>query len=164
MIWNRSIRQKLFLLVGILVAVISCSIYLYFPSRLESQATGHFEDKAKTICNLTAFSITSALYFEDLQSMAEVVSGAGKNRELIYVTIYDGSEREFATYSGDSLAAGGLPSESRERIDRETDFIVEAPIVHKGQSIGRIETGFSKSLLHAQIAQSRTMVAVVSLV
>jgi len=153
-IWNRSIRQKLFLLVGILVAVISCSIYLYFPSRLESQATGHFEDKAKTICNLTAFSITSALYFEDLQSMAEVVSGAGKNRELIYVTIYDGSEREFATYSGDSLAAGGLPSESRERI----------AIVHKGQSIGRIETGFSKSLLHAQIAQSRTMVAVVSLV
>ncbi len=164
MIWNRSIRQKLFLLVGILVAGISCSIYLYFPSRLESQATGHFEDKAKTICNLTAFYITSALYFEDLQSMAEVVSGAGKNRELIYVTIYDGSEREFATYSGDSFAAGGLPSESRERFGRKTDFIVEAPIVHKGQSIGRIETGFSKALLHAQIAQSRTMVAVVSLV
>ena len=164
MIWNRSIRQKLFLLVGILVAGISCSIYLYFPSRLESQAPGHFEDKAKTICNLTAFYITSALYFEDLQSMAEVVSGAGKNRELIYVTIYDGSEREFATYSGDSFAAGGLPSESRERFGRKTDFIVEAPIVHKGQSIGRIETGFSKALLHAQIAQSRTMVAVVSLV
>ncbi len=164
--WTHTIRGKLAILVACLIAAISLFIFIYFPHRLKQQTIDAVAAKAQTMADMTAFSIGSALFFDDLSNMEHVLSGARQDRELLYVVVVNQSGQVVTAFNQDqadrasferATEAGGLsPGDQAYR--------VHAPILKGSRQIGQLYLGMSLKNVNARIADTRRTVALISVV
>jgi sensor histidine kinase regulating citrate/malate metabolism len=150
--WNFPIRKKIILMISFLIAIISGFIYIYFPSRLESQATTHLVDKARSIVQMTAFSISPSLLFGDAAEATAVMEGARQTPELIYMVAFGAEGKEFLSSPAD-----------RQSATEEDVYRTVTPIMHLEREIGHLEAAFSMEKLRQEAADSRATAALVSL-
>jgi signal transduction histidine kinase/HAMP domain-containing protein/ActR/RegA family two-component response regulator len=160
-----TIRSKLVLVISILIAVIALFISLFFPSRQEKQALAAITDKARSIANMTAYSISPALYFDDSLAINEVIESALLNRDLAYLLVVNDSGRIVDAYNKDlgllTSFPGANPDESFS-VDSNL-YRVTTTIAFNKHSIGELYLGFSLQDLRAELIESRSNIALVSL-
>ena len=154
---DRTIKGKLSALIAVLMAAISVFIYLFFPARLEEQARTHLQDKATSICEMTAYSVSSALMFNDVDAAHNVFLGARQNPELEYMEIRDLSGEVFARFGAPAAAVA-------DEVTDDGRYTAIVPVRHGDREIGVVQAGFSLTKLDESVARSRNAVAVVSLV
>ena len=82
---NLSLKLKLSIAFALLIGSISLIIILLFPAQFEKQAIHSVTDKAESINRMTAFSIGSALYFDDLETIEEVLNSTRQNKDVFYL-------------------------------------------------------------------------------
>ena len=102
-----SIRGKLLLSISLLVGVIAIFVSLFFPARLKDQAMRTVEAKATAIRDMSAFSIASALIFDDSTATAQVVHNAANSRDVRLIVVRDSVGR-LKAWRGDSAAIASL--------------------------------------------------------
>lgn len=154
-----AVRTKLVLLISVLIGCIALFISVYFPARMETQARAGLRSRAESIARMTAFGISSGLFFEDRQAVEEALQGARRNPELVYAAVRDFRGAEFAEL---------LPSESpghepEPGDDADEIYEATAPVVHNGARIGEVSLGFSLSDLKVEISETRRDIAMLSL-
>lgn len=164
--WTHTIRGKLAILVACLIAAISLFISIYFPYRLEQQAVGAVAAKAQSMADVAAFSISSALFFEDLSNMEHVLGGARQDPELLYAVVIDQSGHVVAAFNqdqadrvdfGETKSGSGLSPGGQA-------YNVQAPILKGSSQIGRLCLGMSLRNVNARVADTRRTVALISTV
>ncbi len=162
--WTHTIRAKLALLFALLIAAICLFILLYFPYRLRQQAIGAVAAKAQSMADMTAFSVSSALFFNDVSNMEYVLSGARQDPELLYAVIVDQSGQVVAAFNQNqadqadlkqATSGGGLSPGGKA-------YNVQAPILKGSNQIGRLCLGMSLRKVNARIADTRRTVALIS--
>jgi signal transduction histidine kinase/ActR/RegA family two-component response regulator len=164
--WMFTIHTKLAVLITLLVGGICLFIYYYFPARLESQAMSALSDRAHSITEMMAFSVSPALYFEDRDDIMEALAGVRRTKGLVYIVVHKESGEEFAAV-GKTLAdrADYLSTDHDRHISPDGDvFRTTRPIIHNGQEIGRFYLGLSLRELRSKISASRANIATVSFV
>jgi signal transduction histidine kinase/ActR/RegA family two-component response regulator len=162
---NLSIRTKLMMGITVLIGAIAFFIFNFFPARLERQALKAIADKSHSIAEMTSFSTSAALYFEDMEALEEALQGALRNDDLAYVVVMDGSGRIVAGHNqAQAEQAHFLRTGSDGRIS-ENGAIYETmtPIEFNKRKIGRLYLGLSLNELKAEVGRSRITVAIVSL-
>ncbi|MFZ2493584.1 MAG: EAL domain-containing protein [Thermoanaerobaculia bacterium] len=163
---ERSIGAKFAFVMTLLIALISIVIFVYFPGRMRRQAMQAIHEKAQTVSQMTAFSISPAMVFDDVESAATVLKGARQNPDLVYAVVIDDAGKRFAEHAIDAAdanhfldtpAAGALSASGNV-------YKVVRPIHYEGKVIGRLYLGMSLGWVDEQIAASRAAVAVVSII
>jgi len=150
-----SIRIKIAAIVTLLV---------YFPAKLEQQQLSAIKQKAQSISNSAAFSISPALFFDDTDAALEVLESVKQNRDLEYAVVTNTSGEVFAQYNiGKAEQANFLQLESGGFTRDESVMQIVQPVVHQDQVIGRFYLGLSLSELKEAVAISRSVVLNVSL-
>jgi PAS domain S-box-containing protein len=159
------IRTKLVTLITFLVGVISLFIFIYFPDRQEKQEIEAIAAKAQSISEMTAFSVTSALFFEDIENIQQILEGTKQNKDLAYVVILDGSGQAIDAFNkAEAEQANFIQTEDDNQVSRDgTIYKTMTPIMLDDREIGRLYLGLSLKELRIRITRSRTSVALVSL-
>jgi signal transduction histidine kinase len=162
--WFSTIRRKLAVVITLLVGGVSFFIFIYFPAKLEEQAIQAIAAKAKTVAEMTAFSVAPALFFEDTQSIREALEGTKQNKDLVYVAILDNSRSIVASIDIDKrrLSASQLAKTTRGVSVDGMIYHTALPIWLNDRQIGNLYLGLSLSDLKTQVARSRETVASIS--
>lgn len=156
--WFSTIRMKLAILITLLIGVISIFISVYFPARQEKQALKAMDAKAHSIVDMTAFSLSSAMYFEDLSGIDEALDGAKQNRDLVYIVVLDDSGQVLSAFNSDKTEPKdyALPNQYPHVSSDGKLYEVMSPILIKNQEIGRLYMGLSLEELKSGVAKSRS--------
>ncbi len=160
-----TIRGKLASLIIFLIGGISLFIFIYFPARLEEQAIRAIAAKAQSITRMTAFSVSAALFFEDLESIEGALEGAKQNQDLVYVVIRAESGRVTAAFNRDKAEEANFIQTNEDNHLSGDGMIYKTmtPIVLNGREIGELYLGLSLEKLRTEIKWSRRTIALVSL-
>ncbi|MDH5185495.1 MAG: PAS domain S-box protein [candidate division WOR-3 bacterium] len=164
-----SIRTRLAFVITMLIGLISLFIFFYFPSKLERQQLETIAAKAKSISDMTAFSISSALLSQDTKSIKEALDASKQNRSLVYIAVTNDSNRvieSFKDYSAFDGDIAGTAGNWQTHIGSQIGDIYRVTTTIKSDSkeIGRLFLGFSLKELRREIKRSQTTIALVSLV
>ncbi|MCX6153579.1 MAG: ATP-binding protein [Candidatus Kapabacteria bacterium] len=84
-----SLSYKLILPFSFLVFILSIVIYFYFPQKFEEVYFDSLQDKAKSIGEISAFSMSSALYFQDNSAIDDEMHGLLLLHDISYIVITD---------------------------------------------------------------------------
>lgn|GEM_PF-5063226 len=161
-----TIRTKVGILITFVIGLISLFILLYFPARQEEREISAVADKAQSIVEMTAFIISPALSFEDVETLEEALRGARINEDLIYVIVVDAKgvvvanfNTEVADESSIDLLKGDVGISQDGLVYRTVQ-----PILHDGDDIGRLYLGLSLAEGREEINRSRRTIAIISFV
>jgi signal transduction histidine kinase/ActR/RegA family two-component response regulator len=152
----RGIREKLLVGCSLLIAAIAAFVYVFLPMQLERQAMSAVIGRAEAMRDMTAYSLSAALLFEDTTAVAEVLSGAARGRDVAVLRV--------AGVRGNLVAArsrsGDLPPLSAERNYVTADgqlYVTTAPIQHGHQRVGSLTVALSLSQLRHEVNLARRL-------
>ncbi len=98
--WNRwAIRTKFLAIITLLIGGIALFISLYFPSRLERLAIERVKAQSTSLGEVTAYSASAAVFFEDKASLNEVLEALRQDREVLYAVLLDESGDLIASFN-----------------------------------------------------------------
>jgi signal transduction histidine kinase/CheY-like chemotaxis protein len=157
-----SLRTKLVVVFTVLVGVIAAFVGVFFPERLERQSVLALSQRARSIGVMAAYNVQSALVFDDRDAIADGLSGALQNTDLLYIAVYDAYGRLVAGV-GPANAAAYLSADAGDGVDeRGSAYLVSVPIVFDNVDLGRVRLALSLQQLRSETRRARTVVAIVS--
>jgi signal transduction histidine kinase len=160
-----TVRGKLASAITLLVGAIALLVYLVFPARLERQALRAFGDKARSISEMTAFSVASAVDFNDVKGVDDAIQGAVHNHDLAYLVVTDPSGRVVDLVN--RLGRGGVGSLAdlrRTGVAPEGNLYRAAtPILSNGRRVGTLYLGLLLTDVQAEVRAARETAALASL-
>ncbi len=160
---NVKLRTKIGVALTMLLAFISCFIYLYFPFRLEQIALQKLTDSFKITSSMTAFSISPSLYFNDSFGANEPMDAAKLNSDLVYLVVEDKAGKIFCSFQK-NLAIEINYRDEKDLFSRDRKYYrVISPVIHNNEIIGKIYLGFSLNKLYESIRDSKINIGLMSL-
>ena len=162
--WLFTIRIKLAIVITLLIGMISLFIFIYFPFRLEKQAIKAIVAKAQSIAEMTAFSISSALFFEDIDTMEAILKSARQNKDLVYILVFNDAGNVTAAFNQDKAdEVNFIQARDHNHISQTgTIYKVMTSILLNDREIGQLYLGLSLEEVREEIGRSRANIALVS--
>jgi PAS domain S-box-containing protein len=156
-----TIRLKITLTFAVIVSLIALFISLYFPRYFTEREIEALAVRGHSIATMTAFSISPALLFNDHEAIAEGIEPTKLNSDVVYLAVYDISNRILYTYDETPQSA---PREKYDvnRITGSTIYYIEVPIESQFGDIGELHVGFSMVDLYEAISEIQRTVFIFS--
>ncbi len=152
------IRTKFITIFLFLIATISLFIFIFFPAELEKQGYKAIADKANSLIEIIAFSVSPAIFFDDIESINIIAESAKQDEDLVYLVINDVSGRILFSFNKNKK----LDQKSR---NPESDvFMIEHSVFINNLEIGHIKLGLSLENLRKQVSGSRKITALASII
>jgi diguanylate cyclase (GGDEF)-like protein/PAS domain S-box-containing protein len=175
------IRTKLALVTTVLLALISIAIYAYFPRKLEKQAREAVSEHARTIADMSAFSVAAPMAQGDDIAAVSALAGLRRNPDLVYFTLRDAGGRAITSFNdrvassvkisaaeearGRSVGNVGTPGETSGAFSADQRLYQTTTTVRfHGRAIGTLVAGFTLDRAMAAAARSRATVALIIVV
>jgi signal transduction histidine kinase/DNA-binding response OmpR family regulator len=144
-------RLVVFLLITAAFAGLALLEFLYFPGRSQRALRESLEAKAVAVAELTAYSVQTALEFDDHAVVKEYLTGAMRDRELRHVAVLDAKGEPFEAVKRAGVAAAGRlagsPRTSATELDG--DLYVVAPVA-AGKPYPSVVVSYSQAGIRAQ--------------
>jgi len=151
------IRGKLLVSFAVLTAAIAIVAAALIPARVEQQALRELQEETKAVRNLTAYSVSAALYFGDAAAINEIVAGAAQFEAVNWIAVHDAAGRIVASW-------GVTPDNADVRRTDETFFTADgltyvstAPVIHDGNRIGALVIAVSAQNVRQQTSAARRL-------
>jgi diguanylate cyclase (GGDEF)-like protein/PAS domain S-box-containing protein len=187
---RHSIRTKIAATMISLLAVVSLTVFLYFPARLHRQLVEAVTQKSTALTSMAAQTVAEGLAGRNPVAVASALTGLRNNPDIVYLMLLDEHGKPFASFNDlvarkvefdrlqmrpmatpqHGLQAGRRqrPSTSREirgGITAEGNiYQTMAAVDLHGRRIGRLYTGMSLDAANADAAESRATIALFTIV
>jgi PAS domain S-box-containing protein len=159
---RRSLRARLAAVVIAMLAVIASISTIVFPFELERGAMELVRAKAEAVASLAAYSVASALTFDDREAVREVARGVSRTPRLAYVSVTDATGKT-TVFRGEA-GRGPAPLITPDIDDDDQVYSTSADVIGtNGQRIGTVRVGFWLYQLHWEIAAMRLKIGMYSL-
>jgi len=160
------LRTKLIILFSLLLGAISAFMLVYFPGQLKKQALASISTKGQAIADLSAFSISPALYFGDLASIDEALGGVKSFEDLGYIIVTDAKGNLVVSHRGETAEkADYINTLSHNGISADGNYYkTMQPVFFREAEIGRIYLGLSLQNLNDKIAKTQTLMTEIIIV
>ena len=158
-----SIRLKLAIVITVLIGVISTVIYIVIPEKIEEQSMKIISARAHTIVEMSAFSISSALYFDDRATIDEAIASAMQNRDLQYLVVEDSNGTVVSEYNQKYAETMNYHESNGNHISPDGTLFREfTPIILHEKEIGRLYIGLSLLPLQTEIQSNKASISMLS--
>ncbi|HEV7990824.1 MAG TPA: ATP-binding protein [Gemmatimonadaceae bacterium] len=156
----RGVRQKLIVSFSLLVACIAAFVFVLLPARLEQHLMLATFARAETIRDMTAYSVSSALVFDDTTAVEEVLAGATRGTDVVMLRVA-GLDGRLVTQRPSPAQApnvGRMPSNGIS--DDGMLYVTTTAVRHGERQVGTLTVALSLRPLRAQIrtAQERALI------
>lgn len=160
------VRSKLAVVVILMIGGISLFISLYFPHRLAEQETRALTAKARSIAQMTAYSVSAALVFGDRSGAEEALKSAEQNEDVLYIVVLNDTGTIFIAFNQENAAHTVFTRGNSGEGFSTNGFVFQTvtPVLHNDVPIGILRLGISLEQLHAEVSRSRDAVIGVSLI
>jgi PAS domain S-box-containing protein len=161
--WYQSIRMRFFLVSAGLVAGLAAFILLYFPGRIRSQAHETVESQVKAVAGVVAFSVGSALDFDDPDAVMDALEGAKKQQDITYVSVKNTKKEELGVH-------GSPPASLVEGLSADQEqWTITAPVFYKQQNkpeklVGELTLSYSLAEINKGITTSTRVISSISFI
>ena len=153
----RGVRQKLVVSFSALIATIATFVFVFFPARLEHQAMRALIAKAEAIRDMTAYSVSAGMVFNDVVAINEVLTGAARGEGVRLLVVRDAAGVAVATYgAAPPISDLEVPKEGKLSLDGKL-FLTSTPIVYGTDPLGSLTVGTSLAELRAVVANARRL-------
>ena len=161
-----TIRNKLTAIVTVLLGLISIFISCYFPLRQEHQAAQAITNKAQSIAKMTAFSLSPALFLDDIGTINEIFSAVKQNKGIEYIIVINDSGQVFAEHNINKANLVNYKKiENKNRLLNEIQiYKTKTPIKMDIQIIGELFIGLSLRKFKNDITQTKRTIILVSII
>lgn len=163
---NMTIRRRLIIAFTLFLAVLSISIFLYFPYRFEQQAMSALADKTRAIANTVSYSIGPALMFDNANDVDESLNAPIQNKDIEYIVVIK--------LNNDVAGSFNLAKAQQANYQTSTEigstcednklFRLAVPISIRDNQLGVLFLGVSLEQIHKEIYEIRAWIAFVCLV
>ena len=153
---NLSIRSRFVLPIAAMMLVFAAFIVFFFPSRQRAASEEALENKARSITQMIAHSVTAGLEFEDQESVRQVFTWAQADEDLLYIVVRDADGKEFVSYPEDGDYPRediGIPRDF-ESTKTENALQIVGPVWRGDNITGSIQLGLSTERISAQYRSS----------
>jgi signal transduction histidine kinase/CheY-like chemotaxis protein len=152
----RGIREKLLVGCSLLIAAIATFVYIAGPRRMEMQAMIGLVGRAEAIRDMTAYSLSAALFFEDTAAVSEVLSGAARGPDVALLRVKDVHAKPFAVRS--FSFAENLPpivADSNYLTADRMFYVTTAPIRKGSAIVGSLTVAVSTARVQRDVGRAR---------
>jgi methyl-accepting chemotaxis protein len=157
-----SVRSKLVIVIGALLAAISVFLLAFFPPRMESISRRWAERRARDVTQVIGESVATGLEFDNADNVNETLNGLKSAGDTVYAVVLKADRTAFAGWNRDKAPTieGVL---DYPRVGYRGDIIdVQIPVKAKGGTKGTLLVGFSIDELVADAKDNRNTVLMVS--
>ena len=159
-----TIRLKFQLLVSLLIFIISLFIYLYCPGKFEKQAINSLHERAISIAEITSYSVSPALVFNDRQAALESLNLLKNNSDITYAVVVDKNGDIFSSYRHDNGDMFQFDRNDVKTIVRSPmHYQLTMPVAASGQKVGYVILGFSLRSIQNSVVHTKKMIALFSI-
>lgn len=165
MLLKLSFRRKITLFFSIFLTIEILFIFFYFPVKFEKIQYDSIKEKAKSIGELTAFSIGPGFFFTDKEAIEDALSGVKQLKDISYIVVSN-TKNEVVSSFNFTTAKNVNYSETSENAFNEKEEIYKfsSPIYYKDSNLGTLYIGFSIKDVNKEINNSRNTVILISLI
>jgi len=145
------LRLIVFLLVAAAFGGLALLEFLYFPGRSQRALREALEAKAVAVAELTAYSVVTALEFDDRAVVREYLTGAARDRDLLHVAVFDAKGDVFEAIVRKGVLVNREFSTASRTTVREVDgdLHVVTP-VRPGKPHPSVSVSYSQAGIRAQ--------------
>ncbi len=160
-----SLRTKLGLSLTILLGTISLLIYIYVPHVLKRQSMEALMDKGRSIAEMTAYSSSAAIYFNDMEDLRETFESAELIQDINFIVFHDSLDGSVSFSDVDLTGHEKCFSMSKYEFKEinEDNVMIDFPVIFRGSKIGSICVGLSTVRINRLVERSQLNIALLSL-
>ncbi len=146
-----------------LLALFSLGSFIFIPRFYQQQSLRSLADHAQNIARIAAYSAAPAVFFEDKETLSEVLSSLSRDEDLLFALLRDEKDHELASFKKISnLDFTPLLPWSRG-ISRDKQFWIETyDLDYQGKQLGQLILGFSLETVKSGAKLVRRTMGVVS--
>lgn len=159
----KHIRTKLIIFYSFLIGIISLFVSVYFPENLKSEKMKSIKEKVYSISELTSFSVSPGVYFEDIKSIDEALLGIMQNKDLSYLIIADKSGKTLYEYNKSQAFKSMYLSDAEFSTDLSI-FKAKTDIRFNREIIGKLYIGISLEELYTDVGNSKKSILLISVI
>ena len=162
---NLSLRARIVLLIGLLLASVSIFLVLFFPARMYSSSRQWVERRALDVTGVVAGAVAPGFDLMAAEKVEDILNGLDSSPEAVYAGLRASDGTMFAAWNGDHVPVLADPGGTAPVIV-PGDGVVNgvARVVTKSGVRGVLVVGFSLAGLERERRDTDTMVIAVSLV
>jgi signal transduction histidine kinase/ActR/RegA family two-component response regulator len=160
----RGIREKLLVGCSALIALIATFVYVAGPRRIQTQAMLGVVGRAEAIRDMTAYSLSAALFFDDSAAVTEVLAGAAHGRDVAILRVKGLHNKRFALRS--PAIADGLPAnivDSNYVTSNGMFYVTTSPVRKGDEVVGTLTVALSLEGLRQDVARARYIAMLVGI-
>ncbi len=159
-----TIRNRLTILISLVIGFISIFIYIYFPAAMEKQVISALMTKARSIADMAAFSVGSSLFSKDPVACERALAQIKGDSDLAFYSVRNVNSDTFLEHHGELAGLAGELAGESEGLSRDGQTYViqtaiKSPPETSPSTIGWLRIGFSLHEAHIQIAKIRQTIA-----
>lgn len=133
------------------------SIFLGITRQIKEVRRG-LELKGVSIAEMLAYNVSPGLEFGDRQYVEDAIQGAKKDKDFVYVKVFDSSGKEFYSFKSQEAKEFGRPGSKEKLSISEEILTISAPIYSHQNRIGLLSLGLSLANLNQEISRNRKLV------
>ena len=160
-----SIKTKLVLLITLVITSISLFVFFFFPADFERQQITTIENRVNSLAQIAAYSVASAIYFNDKDATSEQITTLIKSEDIEYVVVQTLTDTLYYTFNLALAVRNNYLSSNIEAISENNSvFRAKKNIEISNEIIGRLFLGYSLKQLNTDMENLRAKIAWVSLI
>lgn len=155
-----SLKQKLTILFSFIISFISLFMSIYVPESLEEIFLKSIKDKIQVIAEMTAYSITPALVFNDEESIQQNFQSANQLDELLYIVVM----KDDKIIASSRFEKAMLAEYLKTGVDMENSIIkTNIDIIHQEKFIATLYIALSLENVKQEISDARNAMFTLSI-
>lgn len=148
-----------------LIAAFCMLIFILGPPWYRKQALNDIASKTQSIADITAFSLSPALVFEDAETITEVLESVRQSKDLAYALVFNEGGKILGSWNMEKAEEAGYREAGRDSLSRnEQVWNIQVPIRHQGRVVGGLFLGFSLEGVNKNIGRIKRVIAFGSLI
>jgi signal transduction histidine kinase len=157
-----SLRTKMAVMFGLLIAGVAAFMVVIFPERMEVQARASAELRAWTVASVLASGVAPALEFDDGENASKVLASLERMPDARFAVVLADNDTRFATWNP-AGAPLHLPAPDTAEVDDDV-LVVGSRIVGRNDVHGTLYFGLSLEKMVAERDEARSFVMRASMV
>ena len=159
-----SIATKFFATTSLIVALIAAFVFYYYPAQYKKTVMQTLESQVVSMGESVALGVALGRHSNSFKKVKEALNWVAKDPEVIFISLYDGSDKPYASYNPDNFQIGNKSPGAAGTVTKHKNLLCAVVAVKfEGNNYGKLKIGYSLRTINEIIFKNRLITILVCL-